>query len=435
VSGVQLDRGALLGYAALALPLAMAALPIYVHVPKLYSTIGMPLAWVGAILLGARLLDALQDPLLGFLSDRAASRRLGRKALVVGGIPLLGAGLLALLNPPEAGAATLALWLAASLLVTYLGFSAASISYLAIGAELSADYHERTRVTAVRGAIGVMGVLAAATLPEWLGDAGEADGLARFSLIFLPLMLACGAITLLLSPVHPAPVAAAPWKSMLLPFRNAGFRWLMAVSVASGIAGAIPGTLILFFVEDVLARPQFAGVFLGLYFISGALGMPAWVSAAKRYGKKNAWLIGMVLAVIAFVWAFALGEGDVAAFSVVCVLSGLAYGAELAIPASLLADVVDGSAPGAESRPDGAYFGLWQMIEKLNLALAAGIALPVLAVLGYEPGMARGGPVLSGMYAVVPCVIKIGAAALLWIAPLDRVRPVPGTVAQQGVAR
>lgn len=435
MNNTPLGRGTLLGYAALALPLAMAALPIYVHVPKLYSEVGVPLAWVGAILLAARLLDALQDPVLGFLSDRAAAGRLGRKLLIVAGTPLLGAGLLALLNPPVTQAQPVALWLAGSLLVTYLGFSAASISYLAIGAELSADYHERTRVTAVRGGVGILGVLAAAALPHWLGDEGGAESLARFSLIFLPLLAACAAVTLLLTPARSAPPPRSNWKSMLTPFRNTQFRWLMAVSVASGIAGAIPATLILFFVEDVLARPQFAGYFLGVYFLSGALGMPAWLRAARRYGKKNAWLIGMALAVGAFIWAFALGEGDVAPFLVVCVLSGLAYGAELAVPPSLLADVVDGPASSAGGRPDGAYFGLWQMIEKLNLALAAGIVLPLLAVLGYEPGAARGGAALSGMYALVPCAIKLGAAAMLWIAPLDRPRPASAPIAKMGASR
>ncbi len=85
----------------------------------------------------------------------------------------------------------------------------------------------------------------------------------------------------------------------------------------------------------------------------------------------------MLSSVAAFVWAFLLGSGDVFAFGVVCVLAGLAYGAELAIPPSILADIVDGDARTQSSRPDGAYFGVWQMVDKLNLALAAGIAFPL----------------------------------------------------------
>lgn len=207
---------------------------------------------------------------------------------------------------------------------------------------------------------------------------------------------------------------------MVAPLRNRRFRWLMAVFVVSGIASAIPGTLILFFVQDVLQRPALAGLFLGLYFLFGALGMPAWIAASRRMGKKNAWLLGMMLAVASFIWAWTLGSGDALAFAVVCALSGFAYGAELAIPPSMLADAVDADAPMPGSRPDGAYFGLWQMIEKLNLALAAGTALPLLAILGYQPGTPQQDfAALSFTYALLPCVIKVAAALLLWIAPMD----------------
>lgn len=433
----RLSRGGLFAYAAFALPLAMAALPVYVHVPKYYAgTLGVPLAWVGAILLATRLLDAFQDPLLGYLSDRSVQTRLGRRLPVLLGAPVLAAGFVALFNAPEANVPMLSVWMAACLLVVTFGFSAASISYFAMGAELSRDYHERTRVTATRGAFGVVGVLMAAALPELLSaQAGGETGLAAFSLLFLPVIAICVFATLAWSP-KPPPKSKAPqfsWRRMLQPLANREFRWLMAVFVVSGIAAAIPGTLILFFVQDVLQRPQYAGLFLGLYFLFGALGMPAWIGASRRLGKRNAWLAGMFLAVAAFVWAFSLGEGDVVGFALVCVLSGLAYGAELAIPSSMLADVVDAGSREDEARPDGAYFGLWQMLEKLNLALAAGIALPALAWLGYVPGTPQASfGALPAMYALVPCVIKLGSAALLWWAPLDRrvlARPV---YAQQG---
>lgn len=434
-----LARGPLLAYALLALPLAMAALPVYVHVPKFYAeTLGVPLGWVGVILLAARFLDAVQDPLLGYLSDRAAQTRFGRQLLVVVGTPILAAGFVALFHPPVGDAVVRSIWLAGSLLVVYLGFSVVSVSYLAIGAELSDDYHERTRVTATRGAFGVLGVLIAAALPELLSNRlGPETGLARFSELFLPLLAICTLIALMRAPPPVARHKRTPgnWRSMFAPAANRDFRWLMAVSVASGVAAAIPGTLILFFVADVLQRPQFAGLFLGLYFLFGAFGMPVWIAAARRFGKKASWLAGMLMAVVAFVWAFTLGAGDVIAFAVVCVLSGIAYGAELALPPSILADVVDREAVSGENRPDGAYFGLWQMIEKLNLALAAGVALPLLALLGYQPGTTQNSyAALSAMYALLPCAIKLLAVALLWIAPLDHAQVRPLRLAQQGGA-
>jgi Na+/melibiose symporter-like transporter len=418
---MKLSRGALFGYSMFSLPLAMAALPIYVHVPKYYATtLGVPLAWVGLILFAARLLDAIQDPLLGYLSDRAAGGRWGRFAIVLLGVPLLALGFVALFQPPVSGATALAWWLAGSLVVVYLGFSAASISYLAIGAELSSDYHERTRITAARAALGILGVMLAATLPEFLSQrSGEVAGVVQFSLMFVPVLLVCTALTWRLTPRLPAPAQPSQsWTAMFAPFRHREFRWLLAVIIPSGVAGAIPATLILFFVEDVLQTPRLSGVFLVAYFLAGALSMPAWVAVSRRTGKKNAWLLGMVLAVAAFIWAFALGAGDVVAFAIVCVMSGVAYGAELALPPSILADLVDRG--GTEHKANGAYFGLWQMIEKLNLAAAAGIALPLLAFLGYQPGMSTGETLaLSATYALLPCAIKLLGAAILWMAPVD----------------
>jgi len=445
VNGGPLPRARLGAYAALALPLAMAALPVYVYVPKLYGDdLGLSLATVGAILLAARLLDALQDPLLGWWSDRSAAASGVRTPFIVAAVPLLALGMLGLFHPPAVHGAWLSAWLAACLVIVYLGFSMAAINYFAIGAELSDDYHERTRVTAVRGAFGVVGVLIAAALPEMIapvvnGDLGSSrdlgEGLRRFSLLYVPILLVGAGLMLLGASRHAASGRGrtTPERrgglihSLAAPLSNHGFRWLLAVFVMSGVASAVPATLILFYVQDVLERPDLNGAFLALYFVFGAIGMPLWVLASKRVGKKIAWLIGMFMSVAAFVWAFLLGSGDALEFGMVCALSGIAYGAELALPPSILADVVDRDRAAGTVRPDGAYFGLWQLTEKLNLALAAGIALPILGVLGYQPGTAQ--PAmgqLSLMYAAIPCALKLMAVAMLWFAPIEpRAHPLP----------
>ena len=139
----------------------------------------------------------------------------------------------------------------------------------------------------------------------------------------------------------------------------------------------------------------------------------------------------VVLSVAAFAWAYLLGAGDVTAFAIVCALSGIAYGAELAIPPSILADIVDRDP--ARHRPDGAYFGVWQMIDKLNLALAAGLALPLLQWLGYTPGIVQPAQTtLSLIYALVPCIIKLAAIVCLWLAPLQLPQRLPAALNRTG---
>lgn len=412
----RLNNRALAAYAAAALPLAAAALPVYVHAPKFYSALGLDLALIGFLLLAVRLLDAVSDPLLGLLADRVPQHRGGRKAMLVAAVPAIAVGMFLLFHPPAAGG--LAWWLVLSLILVYLGLSAASISYFALGSAWSRDYGERTRITAARGAAALTGVLLAAALPEWLAQRhGTAAGLGLFSIAYAPLLVAAVALTVLAGPRDASVAQTSPlrMRDVLRPLRNPRFLRLAAIFLVNGVATAIPATLVLFYVADVLQRPDLTALFLVLYFIAGAAGMPAWVLIAAHAGKARAWLLAMVLAVAAFISAWFLGPGDAGAFAIVCVLSGLAFGADLALPASLLADVIDDD-EGRDGRPDGAYFGLWHLLEKLALALAAGLALPLLQALGYAPGVVAGaGSALPWVYALLPCVIKLAAALMLWL--------------------
>ena len=103
------------------------------------------------------------------------------------------------------------------------------------------------------------------------------------------------------------------------------------------------------------------------------------------------------------------------AFFIICALSGLALGADLALPPALLADAIDEDEKAGLARAEGAYFGLWHLLSKANLALAAGLGLPLLAVLGYTPGSdsPQGLLALSAVYALVPCALKLLSALAL----------------------
>jgi Na+/melibiose symporter-like transporter len=200
------------------------------------------------------------------------------------------------------------------------------------------------------------------------------------------------------------------------------FARLLAVFAANGIAAAIPSATVLFFVADVLQAAELAGLFLVLYFVAAAASLPLWLRVSQRIGKLRAWLTSMGLAVAVFAWAGLLGSGDLLAYGSICVLSGLALGADLALPPSLLADLLARSrAPErTEARvaplEAGACFGWWNFVTKANLALAAGLALPLLTVLGYAPGARDAGALaaLAGVYGFAPVVLKLGAIVLLW---------------------
>ncbi len=415
MTSAGLTPRAVLAYGALGLPLAFAALPLYVHVPRLYTeSLGLPLAAVGGVLLAARAVDALTDPLIGWANDRFGARSGGR-GILLGGLALLALSLPLLLAPP-AGAGLG--WLFALLVLVSLGYSMASIAYAVWGAAVAPTPELRTRVVASREGFGLVGVLLAAALPGVLaGNAGEAAGLAALPWVFLPLLLGAAAWTLGLAPRAPALAAAASLGSLPAALRDGNFVRLLGVFAVNGIAAAVPSATVLFFVADVLRAAELAGLFLAIYFLAAACSLPLWVAAARRLGKLRAWLAGMGLAVLVFAWAGLLGAGDSRAYGLICVLSGFALGADLALPPSLLADLLARPASPAEARAaPGAAFGWWNFVTKANLALAAGQALPLLALLGYSPGSRDAGAItaLATVYAFVPIVLKLGAMALLW---------------------
>ena len=409
-------------YGLLGLPLAFVALPLYVILPNHYAReFGMSLGLLGAILLGARLFDAFIDPLLGRLSDRLFARSasavlaLGAAAAVV-----LAAGFALLFFPLVRSPAALAVWAGVMLVITYAAYSALSVSHQSWGAMLGGDEAQRSRIVAWREGLGLVGVVLASITPVALGLP------ATTALFFIALVVGWLAWSRAPQPVAKKADQQTSVGALWIPLRHAAFRRLLAVFMLNGIASAVPATLVLFFIQDRLqAAPVMEPVFLGSYFVSAALSIPLWLAVVKRIGLARTWLVGMLLAIAVFAWATQLGAGDTAAFVLVCALSGAALGTDLALPGAMLAGLIQ--AYGQSGKSEGAYFGWWNFATKLNLALAAGLALPLLGLFGYAPG-ARDAEALGALviaYCVLPCVLKLAAAAALYFSIIQPAKPTP----------
>ena len=398
-----------LRYGLLGLPLAFVALPLYVILPNYYAReFGVPLAALGSLLLGARLFDAFIDPWLGRVSDRLFSRSSVLLVRASSAAALfLALGFAALFFPPVRGDVLLA-WALAALLVTYVAYSFVSVAHQSWGARLGGDELVRSQVVSWREGLGLVGVLLASVLPVVAG--------LGVTTAVLCLGLVAGMWAWSRGPRPAVQSAAHQAVSMWLPFSRPGFRALLAVFMVNGIASAIPATLVLFFIQDKLQAPKaMEAAFLGAYFLTAALSMPVWLRLVARFGLWRVWLAGMLLAVAVFVFAATLGAGDVVGFMVVCALSGIALGADLAAPSALLAGLIAKS--GDQGANEGAYFGWWNFATKLNLALAAGLSLPFLGLFGYSPG-ARSAEALQALvlaYCVLPCALKLIAACALFI--------------------
>lgn len=401
-------------YGLLGLPLAMAALPVYVQIPAYYSAqLGLALGLTGWVLFLARLVDTFQDPLLGRWIDRLEGKR---ARWFWSGAVVLALAFFCLWMPPVASghSAMLALWLAAMLIAAYTAHSMVNIAYLTWGARIDAgnSSHGLLGAAAWREGAGLFGVILASVIPAWIMSrepATMSQGLAGYSIGFAAILLLSVFVLLRYSPAwqRPPDTPSAPgWRETWETIKqHQGFRQLLPPYFLNAVSVAIPSTLALFFINDRLQAPTWAGAFLASYFVAAAMGLPLWVMAAKRIGVLSAWRWGMALAVLAFCSAATLGAGDIAAYFVVCVAAGLALGADLALPPVLLARTISADASPAT------YFGVWTLLGKLALALS-GLALPALAALDYQPGT-PGGPALAWVYAGVPCAFKLAALLLL----------------------
>ncbi len=423
---MTLSAGRLLAYALPALPLAALTLPLYVVVPTFYaSTVGLSLAVVGQTLFLVRLVDAVSDPVVGLLADRFRPRFGRRRTWVAAAaLPTAIAAALMLTPPPAATARYLLLWG----VVLSCAWTAASIPYTAWGAELARDYHGRTRIAAAREGTVVVGVVVALALPVLVasGEGGaEADGLAAlalFVLVALPLATLI-AVVLVPEPAETSRTRLGLRASLGHVVRNRPFVRLVAAFLLNGFANGLPATLFLFFVSSVLGASEYAGVLLLVYFLAGVAGIPLWLVVSRRVGKHRTWCGAMIFACAIFAFVPFLGPGDLWIFVGVCVLTGAAVGADLVLPPAIQADVIDVDTAGSGEERSGLYFALWGLATKLALALAVGVAFPVLEIAGFVPGEASDGTgllALALLYAAVPVVLKLAAIALMWTFPVDQ---------------
>jgi len=418
----RLSPPRLLAYGALGFPLAALNLPLYVYLPPFYAKeLGLGLATVGTVLFAARLLDTVTDPLIGELGDRIPTRFGRRRPWLVAACPLLLIATVMLFVPAaDVGAAYLFVWTS----LAYLAWTLMILPYAAWGAELSDDYHERSRIAGAREAFVVLGILFAAALPALIGAGGdEGRVLAVLAWLMLLVVPATLLALLLLVPDRPGrPEPALRFRDGLrVAARNRPFLRLIGAYLLNGIANGLPATLFLLFVEHVLAMPERAGPLLLLYFLAGVVAIPFWLRLSRRLGKHRTWSLAMLWACAIFVWVPLLGPGDFWPFLLICLLSGLSLGADLALPPAIQADVVDLDWLESGRRRTGLFFALWSMATKLSLALAVGIAFPVLDLVGFEAGAENTAAALltlAALYGLLPVLIKLAAVGLVWNFPL-----------------
>lgn len=423
-----LSRLSILGYAFLAPSIAFAQLPLYLYIPKYYHVVfGLNLGTIGIILLTIRSIDALKDPFLGLGVDKLLQAKFTHRQIIIFSLIPFLISYYYLFHPPQSIGIMISL--AIALLSLHFFDSLLNIAYLALGAAMTDHYHERTRITAYREGIKVIGVILAALLPAvFIHTQDDSRQLVEsFTVAAYVLALLVGIGGFLFYRWSPSPKShgdntkPAPLRTVFkkaiqyLPFRN-----LVTIYAFNSIAAAISATLVFFFIDHVLKASSYTFVFLTIYFLAAVCGMGVWTRLAKIRSKRFSWLVGMIVSIMAYSYAFWLTEGDVIIFGFICFFSGLCLGSDVAIPPAIFADVIDAVDP--HKKWHAGFFGVWNVTTKLSVAVAPGLALSLLDYAGFNenPGSRSSLTMLAITYALIPCFFKILATIMLYYSSIDQ---------------
>lgn len=420
----SLPRKQIFAYGAFAFPLAFTSLPIYIHAPEFYATeYGVSLASLGVILLIMRLIDAVIDPMIGGVIDRMGGRyqRLSLTAMV-----LFVVSFYALFHPAMLPEGWRIASFAISLFFVTLAYSFLSILLNTLGGIWSDDKAHHTRITTVREGIGLVGLLCAAAAPSLLQrEMSAPEAFHLISVAFSGITLVCGSLFLWWQKANGGHRLGAGKSDGSADFSSHSSNLSIYISIlrshasfymtyfASVFASSIPAVLVLFFIRDRLGANEEAGLFLLLYFLAGAAGMPLWGVLSRKIGQMQSWGVSMALAIASFIWAYFLGAGDLWQYGVICAVSGVAFGAELSLPPAIVAGSI---ADAGNKETAGKQYALLMFCFKASVAVAAGVTFPGLEWAGYVPAHENSEAALHALsltYALIPCGLKVVALVML----------------------
>jgi GPH family glycoside/pentoside/hexuronide:cation symporter len=389
----------------------------------LSTVLGLDPAVAGTLILVAKIYDIATDPLMGWLSDRTRSRWGRRRPWLLAGALVSAAAFVLLFNPPFRSGPGLLMSAVTALLLYATGYTLFGIPYLAMPAEMTGDYDERSRLMSARTICLTLGILAGGALAPVLVGAfgGGQTGYARMSWvmagIILAAMLACFAGTRQARGTdRPAARAVgaptSPWRSAL---GNRPFVTLITAKFCHLVGVAVSMGSLIFLVTLVLDRDDSAmGGFVLASAAGSILSMPLWLAVSRRAGKRDTYLLAVACYLPAlFSWLLADAGEATAVFLARGFLTGLATGGLTLAAQAMLPDTIEHDFHRTGLRREAMFAAVYSVAEKL--ASATG---PFL--LGLVLSAARGDSAILRAAVFIPSLMTALSAIALLFYRLDR---------------
>jgi GPH family glycoside/pentoside/hexuronide:cation symporter len=373
---------------------------------------------------------------MGHISDRTKFGMGRRRPYFLISSVLVGTAFYLLWSPP-AGLTDWGLfaYLTATYLFAFTCWTMFSIPHNALGAELTMDYHERTVLTGVREAVGMVGVLVGSMAPVIFAQifGGERKGYSYLSIF-------TGAMTTLFivlcffntkeNPEFRKRHSASMKEGLKVLISNRPFRMLVVALLIIYIGQSFIPLMTPYVAFYVVKTPWVIPCVVGVYSLGAAFSIFFWTRLSRRIGKKETLSYGLMLACGVFAVCVYFHEGVWLDWIFLAVWAGIGVGSFMALAPSMIADTVDLDELETGMRREGAYFGIWSVIEKAGIGITAFIALQTLDVVGYVPNEEQTVVVfwtIKGLFCFVPAICFASAFFLLRRYPItkqehDRIR-------------
>lgn len=385
-------------------------LPIF-----LTDVAGLEAGLAAGVLLIGKIWDAVNDPMVGVLSDRTQNRRWGRRLpwMLYGAIPFGISFFLQWLVPGFSSNASTNQWglfwyyvLVGILFNTF--FTAVNLPYTALTPELTQDYNERTTLNSFRFAFSIGGSIISVIFVGIIAGVFPNNR----QLQYLIVGAACGVIAISTlywciwgiknrvltverrMPVTEQPVTIPFVEQLKIAFRNRPFLYVIGIYLCSWLALQITASIIPYFVLRWMRQPEptIAWVILAVQG-TALLMLFVWSAVSKRVGKKAVYFMGMSLWIIAQAGLFLLQPGQVFLMYVLAVMAGFGVSTAYLIPWSMLPDVIELDELQTGQRREGIFYSFVVLLQKVALAIAISLVLKSLDWAGYvKPTLENAAP-------------------------------------------
>ena len=389
-------------------------------------------AVMGVIFSISRIWDAVSDPIAGYLSDRTTFK-FGRRRtwMLISFIPI-SFGFLAVFSPPESmQGQSLDLWMMIAILSFYSAITLLNVPHMALGAELSEDYHERTRLFGVRHIGFTLGsILALVSMSLLISEENNPNGdvrqlagsLAFYAIGAMSLMIFFAVSKLKENPEFQNRVNKNPFKAFRDVWINPHAKILIIVLFIENLGGAVIGVLTLYVTQYIVEAPAWAPLIIFAYMLPSALSVPLWIPLSRRFGKIRLWVFSLAFTGISFGGIFIIPFLDSITDRLIVMflgaaLGGMAAGCGGAIGPSVKGDVIDYDEYLTGERKEGSYFAALNFVFKSATGIMLLVTGFVLQFSGFIPNQPQTMEVkiaLISLYGLVPLVFYSLGAYLLY---------------------